>query len=73
MIYLRKCRSSHSDIVVQVNGAKLSYDVGAKMSIPIFFRGTKMSIARFFNSELEILFTHHASYRTNIYKYMFVS
>jgi len=27
-----------------VNGAKLSYDVGAKMSTPFFLRGAKMSI-----------------------------
>jgi hypothetical protein len=26
--------------------AKLSYDIGAKMSTPIFFRGAKMSITQ---------------------------
>ena len=34
-----------------VNGAKCHYDVGAKMSTPIFFRGTKMSNAPLLQSQ----------------------
>ena len=57
-LYIHKKIEVHSDKVVQVNGtklslskihvngAKLSYDVGAKMSTPLFFHSAKMSIAQ---------------------------
>jgi len=39
-----KLRNGVKSIYMHVNGAKLSHDVGAKMSTPIFFHGTKMSM-----------------------------